>query len=255
MLDRAHVDAGCQCSLVTILLRHDDAAAGATGRDCRRQCAAHRSYLTEQAELTDHLESLEALCGQRAGARKYSERDAEIETTTLFRQIGRREIDGDLALGKLEAAGLNGAFHAFARFAHRGLGQPDHRKPGQAAGNCVSMMTSGASMPRSARDTTATRSAFDIWRDQCGAWLQRGDSRFESSNVAIQVLELSALTFEVFAWNQFELLHCRFDDRRERSLPVARRQAALLPSASDNLAVSVSIASGSGRSVGHDAFR
>ena len=74
-------------------------------------------------KFADDFETVETLRGQLAGARENAERDAEIEAAAFLRQVGRREVDGDLAFGKREVARLNCAFDPLARLANRSLGQ------------------------------------------------------------------------------------------------------------------------------------
>ena len=61
-----------------------------------------------------------------------AERDGEVVTTALLRQICRRKIDRDPAGGKFEVGVLQRRSHAVFAFPHRRGGQPDDGKSGQA---------------------------------------------------------------------------------------------------------------------------
>ena len=61
-----------------------------------------------------------------------AERDRQVEASRLFRQVSRREVDGDALGGKVEAAVLYCSAHAVACFLDFGLGQANQREGRQA---------------------------------------------------------------------------------------------------------------------------
>ena len=66
--------------------------------------------------------------------REDADRYRQIISARLLRQIGRREIGGDLARRKVEPGVLQRRAHAIARFPHLGVGQADEVERGQSAG-------------------------------------------------------------------------------------------------------------------------
>ena len=62
-------------------------------------------------------------------------RHREVEATPLLRQLGRREVDGHLAAGKLEAAVVDGNFDALASLLERPVAESHDVKPGEPIGD------------------------------------------------------------------------------------------------------------------------
>src|SRR5204862_546870 len=70
-----------------------------------------------------------------AAGRGNRERDRQVEAGALLPQLGRREIDGDAAVGELQLGRGYPAPHALARFLARTVGEPDDREARQAVAN------------------------------------------------------------------------------------------------------------------------
>ena len=62
-------------------------------------------------------------------------RHREVEATPLFRQLGRREVDGYFAAGKFEAAVVDRDLDAFASLLQRPIAQPHDVKSREPVGN------------------------------------------------------------------------------------------------------------------------
>ena len=82
--------------------------------------------LAEQHEIGDMTPLDDALGGEDA------EGDRQVERRAGFAHVGRRQVDGDAVLGKLEARIADGAAHPVPALAHAGIGQADHREVRQA---------------------------------------------------------------------------------------------------------------------------
>ncbi|MCY1219213.1 hypothetical protein D9M72_311770 [compost metagenome] len=63
-----------------------------------------------------------------------AERDGQVEAAGFLGQVGRGQVDGDAAVGKLVAAVEDGGAYALAAFAHAGVGQADDGEGRQAVG-------------------------------------------------------------------------------------------------------------------------
>ncbi len=94
------------------------------------QHAAHRAELAVEPELAEVAHGL--VDAVELPARNQNrERNGQVERTSLFPRVRRREIDRD-AFGRHEEAGVvECGRHAFATLAHGALGQPDDRDHGQ----------------------------------------------------------------------------------------------------------------------------
>ena len=143
-------------------------AAGSTNarpsrraRQRHRQRAADRRAARRSAPARRRIRSAaSALRGNLARGGEDAERDRQVEAARLLRQVGGREVDGDLARRELELRVLQRGAHAVARLAHLGVGQADEVNAGSPPARCTSTVTRGASTPASARLwTTATRHA------------------------------------------------------------------------------------------------
>ena len=72
-------------------------------------------------------------------------------------QVGRRQVDGDAACRKLEAAVDDGGAHPFAAFRTPASGRPTTLKPGSPGPRWVSTRTTWAWAPLSARLASTAR--------------------------------------------------------------------------------------------------
>jgi hypothetical protein len=71
--------------------------------DRHRQRASHGSHVPCEAELAGEFETVEVLGRQLPGRNEDAERDRQIETARVFRKIGGRQVDGDVARREFEA--------------------------------------------------------------------------------------------------------------------------------------------------------
>ena len=114
--------------------RQHQGAAAVGGLPCQCQGTTHRPQSTGQRQLAGELVLRQCATVDLARRRQDAQRDRQIETATLLRQIGRRQIDRDAPLGKIEAAGLQRGTHPVAGLAHLGVGQADQRERRQTVG-------------------------------------------------------------------------------------------------------------------------
>ena len=105
--------------------RQHERAPVVARREHHRERTAHRAELARQRELARELVAIECSGRDLAARREDAQRDRQVEAAALFRQVGRREVDGDLARREIEVRVLQRGAHAVARLADLGLGQPD----------------------------------------------------------------------------------------------------------------------------------
>jgi hypothetical protein len=94
------------------------------------------------------------LRGQLSGSGEYSQRDGQIETSALLRQIGRRQVHRYAPHWEFEACVEKGGAHAILAFLYRGLRQPDDVQVRQAVGQMNLYADGGGGDPllRAAQD-------------------------------------------------------------------------------------------------------
>src|SRR6185295_14133688 len=90
-----------QGSLAGVRLRQYEAPVLARGRERHRQRAADRPQFPRQGQIARELVLTQPFAGKLPRRGKYGKRDRKIETSRLLAKIGRREIDGDAARGKV----------------------------------------------------------------------------------------------------------------------------------------------------------
>ncbi len=103
-----------QRSLGGIARRHHQDASGFGRRNRGRQRPRHRPQLAGQAKLAQELVLKQRLRIDLAAGRKDAQRNRQIVAATLLGQIGRREVQGDAPLWKIEARTEQGGTHALA---------------------------------------------------------------------------------------------------------------------------------------------
>ena len=123
-----------QRGLAAVVARHDHAASGARRVQHRRQHAMHGAQFARKRELAEEFVLRERIARNAAVRGEDAERDRQIEAAAVLGQVGRREIDRDLALRIVELRVEDRGAHAIARFLDRGFGQTDDRSAGQPAG-------------------------------------------------------------------------------------------------------------------------
>ena len=98
-----------------------------------RQRPAHGAHLAGERQLADHggvrREGL-----RLSGGDENAEQDRKIVHGPRLLPVGRREIHGDAADGKVEPAGFHRRSHALACLLYGGVGQTDKVKLRQTAG-------------------------------------------------------------------------------------------------------------------------
>ena len=83
-------------------------------------------------EFADDDDVADVAAGDHAAGREHAQRDRQVVRGARLPHIGRRQVDDDAVLGKLEAGIANRRVHAIAALAHPGVGQADQLKAGQA---------------------------------------------------------------------------------------------------------------------------
>ena len=123
-----------QCRFRCVLVRHHERAAIAARAAHHRQRAAYRAQLSRQRKLAREFIIGEIASGHLAGRREYAQRNRQVEAPAFFRQIGRRQINGDVPRRKFEARILQcGAYAVFRLFDFR-FGQANDGKTRQPVG-------------------------------------------------------------------------------------------------------------------------
>ena len=98
-----------------------------------RQRAADRPDAAVQRQLTQPggvARQVAVLAGVDDGRRH-----RQVESTPLFGQLRRRQVDRHLAPRELKAAVVDGDLHPLAGFLQRPVAEPHDMKPGQAIGD------------------------------------------------------------------------------------------------------------------------
>ena len=127
-------------------------ATRARGPVGHRERAADRAQVAGERQLARELMRREPLGRDLRGGREDAERDRQVEPAALLGQVRRCEVDGDAARGELEAAVLTTAARTRSRASFTSVsGRPTIVKLGRPFARCTSTVTSGASMPASAR--------------------------------------------------------------------------------------------------------
>lgn len=81
----------------------------ARGQDCDREHAADRLHPTVERQCAAADEILHEPGRQDVGGGQQSEGDRQVVARAALAHVGRRQVDGDPALGKLEAGVTDGA--------------------------------------------------------------------------------------------------------------------------------------------------
>ena len=97
-----------------------------------RQRAAYGTQLARQREFACEFVLLQFAAGNLPTCNENTQRDRQIESSALFRQIGGRQIDGDAPLRKFEARVEQCGAHAILALFYFRLGQADDSERGQS---------------------------------------------------------------------------------------------------------------------------
>lgn len=93
------------------------------------QHAANAPQFAAQGEFAEELVLPQTFAVDLSRRGQDTQRDRQIESATLFGQVGWRQIDGDTATGELELTVQDRAAHAILAFLDRRLRQPDDEQP------------------------------------------------------------------------------------------------------------------------------
>ncbi len=129
---RQHRGAARERGLGCVRGRQHQRAPGTCGRKRCGEHPAHRAQAAVQRELAAQLQAGELPLGHLARGGEDADRDREVEAPALLGQVGRRQVYGNAALGKLELRRLDRRTHTIARLAHLGVGEADEVELGQA---------------------------------------------------------------------------------------------------------------------------
>ena len=113
--------------------RHDHPASSLFGSECGRQYTIDGAQFAGQRQFADEFILVQCLRIDGAVGCQNAECQRQIETAAVFGQIGRRQIDRDAPVGKLQLRAGDGGTDAVAAFTHRRFRQTDHvedRQPG-----------------------------------------------------------------------------------------------------------------------------
>src|SRR6266849_8707166 len=100
----------------------DDGQRAADGSERAVQCQlAQPSGVTRNATLLARVDD--------------GRRHRKVEAAPLFGQLGRRQVDGDLAPWEVKAAVVDGDLHPLPGFLERTIAKSHDVKPGEAVGN------------------------------------------------------------------------------------------------------------------------
>ncbi len=113
----------------------DEAARCGRRRHRRRQHAGHRQQRAVERELAHRDIGFRLVLRQHAHRRQKPQRDRQVEMAAFLDEVGRREVDRDVARGQRQAHRGQSRAHAFARFADRLVGQAHDDEGGQAGGD------------------------------------------------------------------------------------------------------------------------
>ena len=78
-----------------------------------------------QAQLADHGVAVHHVGRQRAHGHHQRQGDGEVVVAALLRQVGRRQVAGDVLVGQAQANGMQRAAHPLAAFGDGLVGQAD----------------------------------------------------------------------------------------------------------------------------------
>ncbi len=85
-----------------------------------------------EREFADRRIAADRVRRDRVHRRHQAERDRQVEVAALLRQIGGREIDGDVLVGKAETDGVQRGAHPLAAFGDGLVRQTDDGEAGSA---------------------------------------------------------------------------------------------------------------------------
>ena len=132
--DRQDLHAADQRRLARVILRDEGAAHPTlTGERDHREDTVEVAHRAVEAELADDHRIVEARAGiELAGGQEDAEGDRQVVGGAALAQVGRGEVDGDVAVGEAGAGIAQGGAHALLRLLDGGVRQPDNEHAGLA---------------------------------------------------------------------------------------------------------------------------
>ncbi|MCY1287933.1 hypothetical protein D9M70_369490 [compost metagenome] len=128
------LEAAGEAGFLGVLPGHHQGAAGGAGGQCGGQYALHGAQGAGERQFAQALHLFQGVGRQLAAGGEHAKGDGEIEAATVFRQVGRGEVEGDAAGREVEAAVLDRAAHAVLAFLHRGFRKAYQGEGRQAVG-------------------------------------------------------------------------------------------------------------------------
>ena len=155
---------------------------------------AHGTQLAGEREFAGKFMRVQGFGANLPRSDQDTQRDGQIETARFLGQIGRRKVDGDAALRKLEAAVLDRRAHALAGFLDLGIRQSHQSKGRQTGGE----MNLDGDFRRG--KTGQCSRAEDSERHQClFGGVGRTATGFEFGHARLKLREFFARAFEHLA--------------------------------------------------------
>ncbi|MNE41229.1 hypothetical protein D3C80_1352890 [compost metagenome] len=129
-----YLEAAGQAGFLGVLPGYHQGAPERAGGQCRRQYALDRPQGAGEGQLTQALHVFQGAGWQLAAGGEHAEGDGQVEAAAVLGEVGRRQIEGDAAGRKVEAAVLDRAAYAVLAFLHGGFRQAHQGQGRQAVG-------------------------------------------------------------------------------------------------------------------------
>ena len=108
------------------LVGTNEALADGIGADGGGQCPRHGADGTIERQFSNSGVARNRIGRDRLHRRHHGERNGEIEMAAFLRQIGGREVDGDVLEGETQPHGMERIVDTLAALSHRLIGQSDN---------------------------------------------------------------------------------------------------------------------------------
>jgi hypothetical protein len=211
------------------LRQHECAARGASGQR-HGERAAHRAQLAGERELAGEFLPGERVGIELAACGQDAERNRQVETAGVLRQLSGREVDRDAPRRELEVRVVERGAHAVARLPHFRIRQSDDVESRQPRSEVdfhahLGRVDSGERAARHRGDGHETD------KRRCGgagllARFQLGDARLELGELGVRALQNLLLHLEVLAHHQVEAVEPGAQERAQVFLDVLRGRVA-----------------------------
>jgi len=113
----------------------DSGKSGGPCRHCHGKAAANRLYAAVKGQFTEEKVLLEPLTLDDAGGRQDADGDGKVEGCPLFLQVGRGQVDGDLAGGEIVTGVLQGRLDPVLALLDGAVGEADGGELGKPLGD------------------------------------------------------------------------------------------------------------------------